>query len=221
MTTLTRLNALTFCLALAAVGHTPATHAGDAMPQSVQKSGAQATPAQAHDVIAFWQDAGPTMWFAKDPAFDKRFRERFLAQHAAASRGDLAAWTSTPDGTLALLLLLDQYPRNAFRGTPRMYATDTLARGIANAAIAAGQDRAIPSELRLFVYLPFAHSENLADQERSVELCRDLGEPHLSHAIGHRDIIRRFGRFPHRNPILGRAMKAEEQKFLDEGGYAG
>ncbi len=221
MTTLVQLNTFTFCLALAAAGQLLVTHAGDAMTQPAKKSDTQTTPAEARDVIAFWQDAGPNMWFAKDPAFDKRFGERFFAQHEAASHGDRATWANTPDGTLALLLLLDQYPRNAFRGTARMYATDSLARGVANAAIVAGQDRAIPLALRLFMYLPFGHSENLADQERSVELSRTLGEPNLSHAERHRAIIRRFGRFPHRNPILGRTMKPEEQKFLDEGGYAG
>ena len=102
-----------------------------------------------------------------------------------------------------------------------MYATDTLAREMAEAAIQAGHDQAVEADLRLFFYLPFAHSENLADQERSVALNRHLGEPNVSHAQRHRDIIARFGRFPHRNPILGRTMRPEEQRYLDEGGYAG
>ena len=130
-------------------------------------------------------------------------------------------WLATPDGALALVLLLDQFPRNAFRGTPRMYATDALAREVTAAAIDAGHDRAVEPQMQLFFYLPFGHSEDLADQERSVALARRLGQPILSHAEGHRDIIRRFGRFPHRNPILGRTMRPEEQQFLDEGGYAG
>lgn len=102
-----------------------------------------------------------------------------------------------------------------------MYATDTLARQIAHAAIGAGHDHAVEPQLSLFFYLPFGHSENLGDQERSVALARRLGQPNLSHAERHRDIIRRFGRFPHRNPILGRAMTEAEQQYLDEGGYAG
>jgi uncharacterized protein (DUF924 family) len=102
-----------------------------------------------------------------------------------------------------------------------MYASDAAARQAANAAIAAGHDRHIDADLRLFFYLPFAHSEQPADQERSVALCRELGEENLAHAQGHHDIVKRFGRFPHRNPILGRAMTDEEQRFLDEGGYRG
>ena len=102
-----------------------------------------------------------------------------------------------------------------------MYATDAKARRIAAAAIDAGHDQAVPKDLRLFFYLPFGHSEDLADQERSVALCAPSGQPDSAHAKRHRDIVRRFGRFPHRNPILGRAMTPEEQRYLDEGGYAG
>lgn len=172
------------------------------------------------DVTAFWRDAGPALWFAKDEGFDTRFRTRFLALHDAAADGALAGWEDTPEGALALLVLLDQFPRNAFRGTPRMYATDPLARRIAAAAVAAAHDAALEPAMRLFVYLPFGHSEDPADQERSVALARGLGQPTLSHER-HRDIVRRFGRFPHRNPILGRTMTAAEQRYLDEGGYAG
>jgi uncharacterized protein (DUF924 family) len=179
------------------------------------------TPAEAAAVVAFWRDAGPALWFAKDPAFDQRFRERFARTYDAAARGGLRHWTDTADGALALVIVLDQYPRNSFRGTPRMYATDALARRAAATAIAAGHDRRVAPDLQLFFYLPYGHSEDLADQERAVELCRRLGEPSLSHAIHHRDIVRRFGRFPHRNPILGRAMTADEQAYLDGGGYRG
>ena len=177
--------------------------------------------AQARDVVAFWREAGPSLWFAKDPAFDQRFRERFAAEHEAARRGELSAWERDAQGALALLILLDQYPRNSFRGTPRMYATDELSRRIANAAIAAGHDQEIEAPLRLFMYLPFAHSEKLSDQERSVELSRALGADALQHAEHHRDIVRRFGRFPHRNAILGRAPRPEEQQYLAEGGFKG
>lgn len=180
-----------------------------------------APPAAAAEVISFWQEAGPGLWFAKEPAFDSRFRTRFLALHEAAARAELGTWRLTSTGALALILLLDQFPRNAFRGAPRMYATDSAARAMADAAIAAGHDRAARPDLRLFIYLPFGHSEDLAYQDRSVALVSALGEPSLSHAEHHREIIRRFGRFPHRNPILGRAMTPEEQRFLDEGGFAG
>jgi len=161
------------------------------------------------------------MWFAKDSDFDRLFRERFLARHDAAARGEFAGWLATPEGALALVLLLDQYPRNAFRDTPRMYATDALAREVADAAIAAGHDRAVENDLAVFFYLPFGHSESQSDQERCVELAARLGDPNHSRAKHHCDIVRRFGRFPHRNAILGRVTTAEEQQYLDEGGYKG
>ncbi|HYG88518.1 MAG TPA: DUF924 family protein [Azospirillum sp.] len=179
------------------------------------------SPDEAATVVDFWRDAGPERWFAKDADFDHEFRERFLSRHEAAARGELTGWNASPYERLGLVLLLDQFPRNAFRGTPRMYATDTLALHVACAAIDAGHDREVQPDLQLFFYLPFAHSENLSDQERSVALCRRLGEPNLSHAERHRDIIRRFGRFPHRNPILRRPMTDEEQRFLDDGGFSG
>jgi uncharacterized protein (DUF924 family) len=176
---------------------------------------------EAAAVVDFWREAGPDRWFAKDPGFDGQFRDRFLPWHEAAAGGELARLSASATGALALVLLLDQFPRNAFRGTPRMYATDAMARSIADAAIADGHDRAVETALQLFFYLHFAHSEALADQERSVALARRLGEPHRAHAEGHRGIVLRFGRFPHRNPILGRPMTVAEQRFLDEGGFAG
>ena len=188
---------------------------------SARSAAARVTSGEALAVVEFWRAAGPNLWFAKDPDFDQRFRERFLTLHEAAARGELEHWHATADGALALVILLDQYPRNAFRGTPRMYATDALARAVADAALAAGHDRAVEPALRLFFYLPFGHSENMADQERSVSLAHRLGQPSLGHAEHHRDIIRRFGRFPHRNPILGRPMTEEEQRYLDEGGFRG
>ncbi|MBN3824503.1 DUF924 family protein [Burkholderia sp. Ac-20384] len=176
-------------------------------------------PAQA--VIRFWIDAGPAQWFAKHPDFDRRFRERFLDAHLAAARRELDGWLSTPYGTLALLLLTDQFPRNAFRGTARMYATDALARQFATHAYEHDQMAHVERPLRLFFCLPFAHSEDLDDQRISVELNGRLGQPWLSHAIGHRDIVARFGRFPHRNPLLGRETTRDEARFLAEGGFAG
>ncbi len=179
------------------------------------------TPAQAYSVVEFWREAGPSLWFAKSKDFDRHFRERLLSTHEAAARGELDGWLASPYGALALILLLDQFPRNAFRGTTRMYATDAKARAATAIALDAGHDQAVPKDLRLFIYLPLGHSEDAADQERSVALAQGIGEPDLSHAKRHRDIIRRFGRFPHRNPILGRVMTAEEQRYLDSGGYAG
>jgi uncharacterized protein (DUF924 family) len=176
---------------------------------------------QPGDIVDFWHEAGPKLWFAKDPKFDRRFRDRFLAVHEAACRGEFTDWEETPEGALALDLLLDQFPRNAFRGTVRMYASDALARKIAESAIARGYDRMVEAELQLFFYLPFAHSERLADQDRAAALASRLAPPNPQHAERHRGIIRRFGRFPHRNPILRREMTKEEQKFLDDGGYAG
>jgi uncharacterized protein (DUF924 family) len=194
-------------------------NAGRDLPLETASCGAAV--AKAYGVVEFWRRAGPSRWFARDQEFDRLFRERLLSTHEAAACGELAHWPSKPYGSLALILLLDQFPRNAFRDTPRMYATDAQARIAAATAIAAGHDLAVCRDLRLFVYLPYGHSEVLADQERSVALVEGLGEPDLSHAKRHHDIIRRFGRFPHRNRILGRAMTADEQRYLDEGGYAG
>lgn len=178
-------------------------------------------PPEAAAVVDFWREAGPSLWFAKDAAFDQRFREHFLPLHEAAVRGELRSWQTTAEGSLALLILLDQFPRNAFRGSPRMYASDAQACAVADAAIAHGHDLAIEPALRMFVYLPFGHSEDLTDQQRSVRLCTPLGEPNLSHAKHHLDIVQRFGRFPHRNQILGRTSTPEEVRYLAEGGYAG
>jgi uncharacterized protein (DUF924 family) len=192
------------------------------MPDTATAPAASRDPLSGpREIVQFWREAGPDMWFAKDEMFDSRFRNRFAAEHQAATDGALEHWFTTAEGALALLILLDQYPRNSFRGTLRMYATDALARRIANAAIAAGHDQAVEPLLRPFFYLPLAHSEDMADQERSVALAAPLGKENLSHAEHHRDLVRRFGRFPHRNPILGREMTTEEQRYLDEGGYAG
>ncbi|WP_284316284.1 DUF924 family protein [Labrys miyagiensis] len=175
----------------------------------------------ARALVAFWSEAGPERWFERDTAFDRVFHERFLAAHEAAAAGELADWSASPTGALALVLLLDQFPRNCFRGVPRMYATDAQARAVAAAAIEAGHDRQVEQALRVFFYLPFQHAEDLADQDRSVALHQAFYPSYLQYAEGHRDIIRRFGRFPHRNAILGRATTPEEQHFLDEGGFVG
>ncbi len=178
-------------------------------------------PPEAAAVVAFWREAGPACWFAKDAAFDRQFRERFHDQHFAAAARRCDGWMASAEGALALMLLLDQYPRNSFRGTGHMYATDPLARMFCRQALDLGRDRQVERELRLFLYLPLSHSEELPDQERALALNTVLGEPSRSHAQNHRDIVARFGRFPHRNAMLGRATTAGEQAFLDQGGFAG
>lgn len=172
-------------------------------------------------VVTFWREAGPDRWFSKDDAFDGRCRDHLLHLHLEAAGRLHDDWLETPEGALALLILLDQCPRNAFRGTAHMFATDTLAVHLADRAVALGHDRAIDPELRLFLYLPFEHAENLADQDRSVELQRDLDPEIQRYAHEHREIIQRFGRFPHRNAILLRTTTPEEQAYLDGGGFAG
>jgi uncharacterized protein (DUF924 family) len=177
--------------------------------------------ATAEEIVGFWHEAGPDRWFTKDPAFDKAFHDRFLDSHVAAAKRELDDWLETPNGALALILLLDQFPRNCFRGTGHMYATDPLARRFAKLALAAGHDVVMDEAMRGFLYLPFGHSEDLADQDRSVELCSMMSGDYEKYASRHRDIIVRFGRFPHRNPMLGRETTPEEQEFLDGGGFAG
>lgn len=176
---------------------------------------------QPDDVLSFWREAGAKRWFSKDAAFDDEFRVRFTVAHEAAVRAELDTWAVDAAGALALLILLDQFPRNAFRGTPRMFNSDGKALEIARRSLQAGFDALVEPELRNFFYLPFMHSEQLADQELAVELAGQLGGEALRFAILHRDIIKRFGRFPHRNAILGRISTPEEQAFLDEGGFAG
>jgi uncharacterized protein (DUF924 family) len=179
----------------------------------------QATPA---DIIAFWREAGPERWFKKDAGFDDEIRSRFLETHEAAAAGRLADWEKTADGALALIILLDQFPRNMFRGEPRAFAGDPLARAIAAGALVRGYDAQVPDTMRGFFYLPFEHSENIADQERAVAFYKAVGDTDgVKWAEIHADIIRRFGRFPHRNAVLGRATTLEEQAFLDGGGFSG
>jgi uncharacterized protein (DUF924 family) len=179
------------------------------------------------DVLAFWFGAGADYgkrhkrWFVKDAAFDAELARRFLSLHA-----ELAAdrrWLDTPRASLARILVLDQFPRNMFRGTARAFATDALALQAARHGVAGGYDRHLLPVERLFVYLPFEHSERLGDQERACELCAPLAafpetDDVLRYAIAHRDIIKRFGRFPHRNAILGRASTPEELEFLRQPG---
>lgn len=170
------------------------------------------------DVVAFWRDAGYEKWFARSDAFDAEFKHRFEDEHFAAARRELEHWLDTADGALALLILLDQFPRNVFRRSGHAFATDSLARHYADRAIAAGHDAAVDPALRIFFYLPFEHSEDPADQARSVALHAALGEDYMKYAVAHQDVIARFGRFPHRNHALGRVNTPEEQAWLDAGG---
>ncbi len=175
-----------------------------------------------HDIVSFWLAAGYDKWFGKDDAFDAEIRARFLPVYEAAAAGQLSDWEDNAEGALALTIVLDQFSRNMFRGDARTYAADPLARAVVKRAIARGFDMAVPQTLRNFFYLPLMHSEELADQEQCVALHRRLGDPNLlKYAEGHADIVRRFGRFPHRNAILGRTTTPEEQVFLDGGGFKG
>ncbi|TEA79450.1 DUF924 family protein [Allopusillimonas ginsengisoli] len=176
---------------------------------------------QAQALVDFWKQAGPKAWFAKNDAFDAAFRDRFMTHHWLAARAGLDGWVDNPIGALALVLLLDQFPRNAFRGTPHMFATDGLARVHARAAIGAGHIQNIDSALVLFFCVPFIHSEELVDQRYGVELYRRYASDNLSFALDHCAIIDRFGRFPHRNPLMGRNSTPDEIRFLEEGGFAG
>jgi uncharacterized protein (DUF924 family) len=173
------------------------------------------------EVVAFWRAAGPKRWFEKDAGFDDEIRRRFLTLHEAAAAGRLTDWEANAEGALALLILLDQFPRNMFRGQTRAFASDGLARAIASRAILNGFDGAFP-DLRSFFYLPFMHSEELADQERAIAFYRAHNDSDgLKWAEQHADIIRRFGRFPHRNAVLGRISTPYEQAFLDGSGFKG
>lgn len=168
------------------------------------------------DVVVFWfaPDVRP-LWFAATPHFDEQLRARFLGTYQAAAAGQLTDWEATPEGALALVIVLDQFPLNLFRGQPESFATEAAARRVADRTIARGFDRAVPPIQRQFLYLPFMHSEALADQDRSVRLYQQPGlEEGLRFARHHRDLIVRFGRFPHRNAILGRISTPEELAYL-------
>lgn len=171
------------------------------------------------DMLEFWRAAGPKKWFAKDDGFDAGCVQRFRALWAEGAAGRLAAWEARADSALALVLLLDQMPRNMFRGTPQVYASDPRARAAASRAIARGFDVQVEAALRPFFYLPFSHSEALADQERALALYDALDNAaEMKWARHHRDIVARFGRFPHRNALLGRASTPEEIAWLAEDG---
>jgi len=179
------------------------------------------TPVTPAGILAFWRDAGPDRWYTPDDAFDAEVRLRFLDLWKQAAAGELSAWEASDDGALALVIVLDQFPRNMFRGDAMTYASDGLAREVAHRAVDRGVDGRIDPALREFLYLPFMHSEHLADQLRCIELSQKAGLAESAKwAEHHADIVRRFGRFPHRNRVLGRATTPEEQAFLDGGGFS-
>jgi uncharacterized protein (DUF924 family) len=178
------------------------------------------------DILQFWFGDGSDpeherLWFAQDAAFDQSCKVGFLADHERAAAGELDSWKEAPAGALALTLLLDQFPRNIFRGMARAFATDPKALLMAKDAVARGFDLAQPPARRPFIYLPFQHSENLDDQHESARLFRKLAAEHpamagyVEYAEHHLEAIRRFGRFPHRNAVLGRASTPAEVEFLE------
>jgi uncharacterized protein (DUF924 family) len=179
------------------------------------------------EILKFWFGDGSDpeherRWFAQDDGFDETCRTGFLADHERAAGGELDSWKESPSSALALILLLDQFPRNIFRGTPRAFATDPKARAVAKDAVAREFDLALPPVRRPFIYLPFQHSENLDDQNESVRLFRKLAGEHpamagyVEYAEHHIGVIRRFGRFPHRNVILGRVSTPEEAESIQQ-----
>jgi len=168
-------------------------------------------------ILNFWfQEAGPENWFRGGEAFDRLCRERLLEPHEQAAAGAFDQWRTSPDGCLALCLLLDQAPRNMFRGTPRMYATDAPALAVAEHALARSFDAGMDEDRRAFLYLPLEHSEVIDNQRRCLRLFAErTSKPlYLDYAAKHLVIVERFGRFPHRNAILGRETTAEEAQFL-------
>lgn len=181
-------------------------------------------PSEAQRLIDFWRSAGPKAWFAVDPAFDEALRREFGDLHASALLGELDGWQGSAVGSLGLVLLLDQLSRNLNRGSVRAYAGDDRAMAVAEAAIERGFDLAIDSDMRPFLYLPFQHAEDLVSQDRSVRLTEALSvvtgrDDSPRWARHHRDIVARFGRFPHRNAILGRESTPEEIRYLADGGF--
>lgn len=173
------------------------------------------------DVLDFWWNAGAARWYAGGEEFDEACRAAFLPLLEHAASGGLADWEGAPHGTLALIIVLDQFSRNVLRGSARAFAQDARALAVAERAIAAGYDRAWPAPARNFFYMPFMHAEDIAMQERCCDLFRMLGDQNAYHyALVHMDAIRRFGRFPHRNAVLGRETTEDERRYLESGGFS-
>ncbi|MEL6750873.1 MAG: DUF924 family protein [Pseudomonadota bacterium] len=174
------------------------------------------------DVLNFWVEAGTEKWWTKDDAFDTAIRDAFAHTLRKAERGELDHWQETPNGTLALIILLDQFTRNLNRNSAKAFKNDPKALAVAEAALDRGDDKRMRNGIMMFAYMPLMHSENLADQRHCLALMEATGlEPNMEAAHEHLDIIERFGRFPHRNNVLGRETTAEEQAFLDAGGFSG
>ncbi len=181
-------------------------------------------------ILSFWfgdpqapdYGAPRTFWFQSTPHLDREIRDQFEDLHRKAAKGELDMLMESPEGSLALILLLDQFPRNMYRGTPQAFASDAKALEIAKHALEKRFDQSLLPVHKMFLYLPFEHSENVEDQENSVALFKTLGNDEgLEYALQHRDIIARFGRFPHRNEILGRKSTPDELNFLKEPGTDG
>ena len=180
--------------------------------------------ANPEEILAFWLDeVGPKGWYESSPELDGAIRDRFLPDWIRARDGGMSLWLTYPSGTLAYIILTDQFPRNMHRGSGEAFATDGIARAAAKMAIDRGWDLRIDEPARQFFYLPLMHSECLADQERCVRLMMtrmpETGEANLVHARAHREVIRRFGRFPYRNEALARHTQGAEADFLAGGGY--
>ena len=175
------------------------------------------------EILDFWFGLESEQHWEVDPALDAACRERFLADWEEQRARPASDFLGSPDEALAAILLFDQMPRNMFRRDPRSFATDPLARDIAAGAVERGYDSELPVERRIFLYMPFEHSEELADQDRSVALFEAIGDDfYTDFARKHRDVIARFGRFPHRNALLGRESTAEERAYVaEEGAFAG
>jgi uncharacterized protein (DUF924 family) len=174
------------------------------------------------EILHFWREAGRKRWYRRDDAFDAEVRRRYLALWRKAAAGELSSWEASDDGALALTIVLDQFPRNMFRDDAMTYASDAQTREVAARAIDRSADARIEPALLEFLYMPFMHSEHLPDQLRCVELFRGTAnDENIRYAEQHAEIVRRFGRFPHRNRILGRGTTPEEQTFLDAGGFSG
>ncbi|MBO6776908.1 MAG: DUF924 domain-containing protein [Marinibacterium sp.] len=176
------------------------------------------------DVLSFWLDeVGPDGWYKQDDALDEEIRARFLHVWEGAREGNYSLWLTYPSGSLAYIILTDQFPRNMFREDGRAFSTDRAAIAVAKAAIDKGWDVKIDEPARQFFYLPLMHSENLCDQERCVRMMIDRmpesGASNLLHARAHREVIRRFGRFPYRNAALSRATTQQEASYVADGGY--
>ncbi len=171
-------------------------------------------------VLDFWFDKDILKkHYAKDPAFDETIRKKFLDTHTQAMNSKSTLWEASAESYLAQIIVLDQFSRNIFRDTPQAFASDAKALALAKEAIDLGLDAALPKDQRTYIYMPFMHAENIDDQERSVALFQALHHGnHLKYALSHRDIVKRFGRFPHRNKILGRASTPEELEFLSKPG---